>query len=289
MINPPLRQILFAVLVCVNALYAATIDRPLPVNNLNTAAGSNRSNVAFTEVDLATGLPGTAITGDSIRMPFASPLGAWMINTIQVWSAASILGDPLGNEFSNVALYGREAGGVLTPLASGTPNTAFDPVLTDVVRNSNPNIMHRSVTYSNGETYESTGGGTFYPLWEHTFSNLNFWLMPGAVFEFAVNGTGTSVDPNTLYGYWFNHFTNAARAGNFQRDADGRYLVFDLQNPTGPAFERDPLDAGLWDKRADMNVRIVFEAAPVPEPASLVLVGAGLSAAWLLRRYRRAA
>jgi hypothetical protein len=270
-------------LLCRPELYAATIDRPLPVANLNSAAGANRSNVAVAEIDLVTGLPGTAIVGDYVRMP-VSPQNGWIITAIQTWSVASVLGEPLGAEFSDVSLYGRVRGEELMLLASGTPDTFFDPVLTNVVRNSNPNILHRNVTYVNGEPYESVGGGTFFPIWEHTFTGLNIPVFELALFEFAVNGTGAAVDPLSQYGYWFTHMSNAALSGNIQESVDGEYLIFDLMAPGNPAFERNLETSQLWDKRADVNVRVFITAAEVPEPGTYALVGAGLTAAWLLRR-----
>lgn len=246
--------------------------RPLPTQNLNESAGADRSNIAFTESD-----PTGRFNGDSFLLP--QDQGFWRIDTIRTWSVASVLGDPLGTEFSDVSLYGRVRGETMQVRSTGSPNDSFSPIQTDLVRNSNPDITHRQVQYINGEDYEGVGApGLFFPIWEHTFTNLN-WIVPErTIIEFAVWGTGTTLDPSSLYGYWFNHMSNRLLSGVPQLQGDGAYLVFDFLGPNNPAFRRNPEEAQIWDKGASMN--IVLTATPIaiaiPEPGTISLFGAGV-------------
>jgi hypothetical protein len=240
---------------------APLFARPLPVANLNNPAAFLRSNIAWTVSE-----PDVQFNGDNFELPATSPL--WRVTDIVTWSVASVLGEELGDEFSDVSLYGREQGGQMQTIASGTLNTGSSD-------SSNPNIAHERVRYANGEDYEG-GFFDYYPVWMHTFSNLN-WIVPGgSAHEFGVWGTGRNPDPFTSYGFWFNHMSNGSGSGVPQDLADGAYLVFNLGDPAAPAFAEDPFQGATWDKGSDMNVLIfATPVAPVPEPGTLALFAAG--------------
>lgn len=272
------RSLFLAGMVASSSLWAIPILlRPLPTANLNDAAGANRSNQAFAEMDA------DRFSGDNFIL---SP-GSWTINSITTWSVGSILGEAIGNEFSSISLFGRTYGGTMQTIATGAPGTTFDSTNPDLVLNSNPFITSRQVQYSNGSDYEA--GGYPYPIWEHTFSNLNWNVTGGDVIEFAVWGQGINQDSDTLYGYWFNHMSNAALNGAPFLQFSNSYLVFDFGGMSNPAFARNPLTVGLWDKGADMN--IVINASPnnVPEPGTIGLMTAGLGLLVLATRRRRTA
>jgi hypothetical protein len=252
-----------AITLVPNAGSAAPVfARPLPVDNLNNPAGFFRSNIAWTVPE-----PDVQFNGDNFELPSTSPL--WRITDIVTWSVASVPGEELGDEFSDVSLYGRQQGGAMQTLASGT----LDAGSSD---SSNPNITHQRVQYANGEDYEG-GFFDYYPIWMHTFSGLNWIVAGGSVHEFGVWGTGRDPNPFTSYGYWFNHMSNGSASGVPQDLADGEYLVFNLGDPNTPAFAENPFQTGAWDKGSDMNVLIFatpFTTA-VPEPGTMALFAAG--------------
>lgn len=264
-----------------SALSALPINyRSLPTANLNELAGANRSNNSFAESDF------NFMNGDDFS--FASGF-TYRVNAITIYSVASILNDALGNEFSQVTLFGRKEGDILAQLSTGTPGTSFTGPL---VTNSNPNIVHRLVTYSNGENYEATGApGLFFPIWATTFSNLNWIIEGGALYEYAIRGVGVAPDPFSFFGYWFNHASNSQLSGSSQTGADGIIRVFSTVDMMAASAETDPVAAGLWDKGADMNITMNVDrlGAAIPEPGTSALAALGLLAAGFASRRRRGA
>jgi hypothetical protein len=277
--------------LCSQVMWADVFNyRPLPIINLNSGAGTDRSNISFSESD-----PRLRFNGDDFTLPGGQD---WVIRSIITWSVASVDGEALGQEFNSVSLYGR-VNGVMTSLLSGTPNTSFDGTLTNTVFNSNANILHRRVQYDNGqnlELYDTVPTGIFYPVWQNVFTGLDWRVKGGEAVEFGVWGTGATLDPLSGYGYWFNHMSNRLLSGNLQSGADNGYLVYDFANLGGPALFRNPSLGGgvdingspvpLWDKGADMNILIIADPLAIPEPGSIALTGIGLAAVALLARKR---
>jgi hypothetical protein len=260
-------------------------ERDLPTNNLNEAAGNLRTNYSFTEVPDTDPLAFVAFDGDDFTLDKQAN-NAYVVDSISTWSVASNLGEALGVEFASVSLYLRavqidpltHARTPLTPfqvVATGAPNQSFNGA-TNVVGDSNPNITHTNVQYAGNQDYEGFGSpGSFFPLWENTFSNLNMVLLGGVTYEFAVWGLGhpDTQDPNSLYGYWFNEYSGGL-SGGVQTQADGLFWKFDANNPMAAGSPIDAKDAGLGPKSVDLNVLIT--GVGVPEPATFGLLGLGL-------------
>jgi PEP-CTERM motif len=258
----------------------------LPNILLNQQAGDLRSNMAFTENDPIDNFDGTDVT-------FSSSLGGNVVNvnSLTTWSVASILGDPLGVEFDSVSLYFRTEGGTWQILDTGTPDTFFDPSNANQVDNSNPNITDTVVPYTNSvSAYESTDAsqaGTFYPLWQTTFSNLDLTLTTGVVYQFAVWGTSANADPNSLYGYWFSSYSNAFLSGAVEDSFSGMYLRCDATNLSAPCFVEDPLADQTWNKGANMNIEIDGTVSTTPEPSTSLMAGTVLLGLALLRHRKK--
>jgi len=219
------------------------------------------------------------------------------ITSITTWSVASILGDPLGAEFTNVSLYFRPQGGtwhIATDAQgrpeTGTPNPFFDAG--DHVNSyNNPDITSTEVPYNRRVlVYQSTNPATpdvYFPLWQNTFSNMYLQLLTGVKYEFAVWGTNPNPDPTTLYGYWFNHYSNPFLSGAREDNLSGTYLRCDATNLSAPCFVEDPRIDQTWNKGANLNIEI--DGNVVPEPSSLLLTGgAMIGVALFLRKRQRA-
>jgi hypothetical protein len=259
-------------------------ENALPVSHLNTP-GPLRSNIAFSESDPTAEFDGT----DVVLSTSVSGANQFDLTSVTTWSVASILGEPLGDEFSEIALYYRPEGGTWEILEEGTPDQFFESGSSTVDQNSNPDITSTNVGYTGlVQNYESTtSAGTFYPLWENTFdiSNLNLILQAGVDYQFAVWGVG--IDPNaaTGFGYWYNSFSNAALSGNVTEDnTSGTYLRCSFSDLSGPCATESPVTDGTWNKGANMN--IVIDGIAVPESSSVTLVGVGLLGLWWRARRR---
>jgi hypothetical protein len=267
-----------------SGLAALITERPLPIANLNDAAGANRSNLAINFGD-------GAATGDT----FGIAAGNWIINSLTVWSVPTY-DQALGWEFSSVSLYMGKNGGALSLTSSG--NIAHDASNT----NSNPNITHQKVYYPLITSYEGSSG-VYRPVYQTTFGGLNFAAGAGDTVAFSVYGTGGYADnnsftPDPFWGVWFNHGSNAALSGNAQPDADGFVQVYDTSNFSTVAYNWATGSAinfggsqypAIWDKDIDLNFSASgLSTSEIPEPGTVAMIGAGLLALAGLRLRRRA-
>jgi hypothetical protein len=275
-------------------------SRPLPSGpNVN---GDPRNNYAFTETGGTDPLLQTAIDGDSFTLS-SKKYNSYVIDSLSTYSVASVLGQPLGDEFEDIMLAVREVGS--DPI-SGAPIYGNWDVLDQGAPNT-PNITDTNLKYANGQNY--AGDGTcppcsYYPLWETTFSNLDFTAQVGVQYQFVVWGFGWNkmcsttdfqcMDPTTGYGYWYNEYSSGAA---------GSYLSFvNFENkqlcPTVSACDGlspepvQPQDA--FGNTVDVHEDVIIKGNPVvtPEPGTRALAGLGLvlfaCLSWRRRKIRRA-
>jgi hypothetical protein len=137
--------------------------------------------------------------------------------------------------------------------------------------------------------------GAFFPLWQNTFDHLNLTLQGGQMYELAVWGLGYNtlcsdadfqcIDPNTEYGAWFNEFSNATLSGPKQQQANGQIAIFTALDFGAPGSYATPKELGVGPVGAELNFQIVGQ--PIPEPATIGLVGLGLIALGVVSRKRR--
>lgn len=235
---------------------AATVfSRPLPIANLNDAAGANRSNVAW--VSGQVGGADYYIIGDDFTLASNTT-----VQTLTVWAVAnndfaSGQSDP-GTEFSQIRLYGGLASGPLSQISSS--------------------YSSQLVTYTGGAQYQGAAGG-FYPIYALTF-NVNWAITGGSLYAFAVDATPANVNYTLAL-----HSSNAALSGNAQPGADNNFRYY-RQN--GAQFVFDSLcdsgapSCGGFDKPTDLNVLLGDTA--VPEPSTVLFTGFGVLALLGLRR-----
>jgi hypothetical protein len=276
--------------------------RPLPTKYLNGENGAPRSNYAFTE----TGNPllQTAIDGDSFTLG-----SSYVITSLSTYSVASVLGQPLGDEFEDIMLAVREV--TSDPVGAPAPIYGNWDIL-DYGAPNTGNITDTNLTYSNGQDYEGDGTpGAYYPLWETTFSNLNFTAQAKVQYQFIVWGFGwnsptcgtlgsqcMNMNPSTGYGYWYSEYSSG-----------GSYLSFvNFENkdlcPTVSACDGlspepvQPQDASGNTVAVHEDVIIKgcrvdtkgcgVDVVATPEPGTRTLIGLGLMlVACLSRRLRK--
>jgi len=268
---------LFLITVLSGNLQAEVLyENALPNIFLNQPAGALRSKVALTESD-----PFSEFDGTDVVFSEASLGGDIVtVNSITTWSVASVVDNPLGNEFTSVSLYYRPEGGTWQTLETGTPDTFFTSGSSTLVLDSNPNMTHEEVPYRRNVTaYQSTDPGSpdvYYPVWQNTFNNLDLVLSTGVDYQFAVWGTNPNADSTTLYGYWFNHYSNALLSGAREDDKSGEYLRCSATNLSQPCSVEYPGFDQTWDKDANLNIVIDGSVTATPEPSSFIFPLAGI-------------
>jgi len=245
------------------------VDRGLPTTNLNNAAGSDRSNVAW-------GFGGDFFSGDTFTLPSTGnpSMPSWRVDKLTAWFIADDPGStaPLSDSVTDISLFlGRNSGpgGTIEKVAgsaiSGDSATA-------------PNVTLSEVTYDGGVNYQASSGA-FRQIWQVDFTDLGSFA-PGE-YAFSVGGLPTP---------FFSHASNDALDGVPSDGADNLYYWF-RDNGGGSTVEiGGTIDSNGngWDKSSDINVQVV--AAPVPLPAGGILLLTalgGLGGAGAMRRRRK--
>ncbi len=217
-------------------------DRGLPTDNLNNAAGANRSNVAWADIGTTNSI------GDNFSLG-----GPATVDTIRVWVVGSLAGaasDPAAA--NSYHLWFGNDNGALTSVA----DTALSTSVT-------------AVTYANGDGYQGSSG-SYRALYEVDFSGLNLGLA-GGTYAFAISGPVVT-DSGYALTTPFVSASNGPLSGSTQEGDDGFIYGFTSTGAmdTGNGYPWNTLDG--WDKTSDINVQVF---GTVPEPSSIAFFAIG--------------
>ena len=171
------------------------VNRGLPTENLNNAAGDLRSNVEWADNEASLAPTTFYLPGDDFTLPGS---GAYYVKKIRVWST-----DKIG-----LSLLGGLQGGPIAPQSS-----TFTATLV--------------TTYDGGLGYQGNSGG-YSPVYQIDFS-VNIPLNGGQTYQFFLDGP-LSVNPPANGGGYANaylHASNAALSGSTQQGSDDTFLWLD--------------------------------------------------------------
>ena len=229
------------------------VDRGLPTDNLNNAAGADRANVAWAFTQYTS--PDYWVVGDTFANTSSQ---TWSINQITLWTVG---------ETDTAILRGGIDGssiGIASSTCSMTP-----------------------VTYANGSTYQGSSGSSI-AMYQLNFA-VNITLAPGQTYDFFLDGSGSGDGTYVP----FVHASNAALSGSTQDGADNTMLYAEVINgsidPSNVGTWTSLGDG--WDKASDVNVDVY--GTPVPEPTTMIagallLLPFGASTLRILRKGRAA-
>ena len=267
---------LFTIALVASCLAAAlhadnlVVDRGLPAANLNDAAGSNRSNVAWGDYSPYNGL--NWAMGDDFTINAA---GKFSIKDLRVWIVTSD-SQPIDSMWSDLRLFGGPTGPV-----SGIQQ--LSQVSTD---GTDPNVKFTPVTYADGTRYQGSSGG-FINIYQVDF--LLNWGVDGLTnYSFFVGDTPTALN-KSLYPPGVSPFLSASNAalGGAPHQGSDDFLHDIGWDATGvtiyESWKSSDVDGG-WDKASDINVQVFA----TPEPGSILLLGsiALLAGSLARRKYR---
>ena len=257
---------------------AATVwSNPLPTGNLNSAAGSNRSNAA-------------PIYG-SLCDPLVPPNNCSGVGP-QSPSEPYILGDQFNvganTNITSVTVY--EVGNSPTSGTINTPDQEFRNISLFLGADQTPLTLVSStytfqrVQYNGTTDYESLNtNGLFFPIYSITFSGLNFLVGPG-LNDFAIGAT--PIGNNTFALHTSDPTLSGPTEDSASLSPNGFLYFFDDPTPDA-AFQYSPGSISNYSNGADANVSILGDV--VPEPGTIGLLGLGLAGLRLLQRKRRKA
>jgi hypothetical protein len=238
-------------------------DRGLPTAYLNTDSSLGiQSNVAWDDWESSKTPSEYWLPGDDFRLTGALP---YKIDKVRLWA---IFEPP--STANDLTLWGGPQGGTISPISSSFTAT--------------------HVTYSNGQGYWSRRLGTYLPIYQIDFS-VNWTVNPGTTNQFFLDGPWTAREGGYVNPYL--HASNKDLSGSTQQGSDDWFLWLHNNNGTltvetwnaytGAGTSGIPR---LDNKPSDGNVQIY--GAPVPEPATMLLIGSGLiGLAGIRRKFKK--
>lgn len=229
-------------------------DRGLPTANLNNAAGSDRSNVAWADTETSTNPTNYWLPGDNFTLSSNA-----QVSDIRVWIVGAGTTAP-GNLPTGLSLLGGDSGGAISTISTSYTDS--------------------SVTYSNGETYQGSSG-SYWNIYQVDF-NVSLNLAANQTYDFFVDQPYVSIGSSS-YANAFLHASNATLSGSAQQGADGATLWLPVNSGVNGSVETWNSGgiggtgttgwAAGWDKNSDANVQVFGTITPIPGSGFLAAVG----------------
>ncbi|MDN6318187.1 MAG: PEP-CTERM sorting domain-containing protein [Marinobacter sp.] len=275
------------------------LDRGLPDQNLNKAAGGDRSNINYDFAGFG------YFAGDDFTLQAGNQ---YQVDTVRFWLNPSANGAAAANNNSDVnddLAYGLSDTYESFAFYLGDAASSSVPVLeqanfTGGNTTDNANVSIRRALYQGSEFDYQGSSENYLQTYEVTLSNLGLILDGGTTYQFGTECRGSNeTNANGNFTTCFLHGANQDLAGSPQQGSDDYFRVFsvgdDLSQPASFAgtYNSDrngtpgTAGGGGWDKPADMNIQVFGSAVAVPEPSSLGILSLGLIGLGLSRQRRR--